>query len=121
MVSKQDLDSVRGQQGFGSSGGYSLVELLVVIAVIAIVTGTVVFQFTSAREAYNADDAAYKVMNYFREANSRAVSDHHSFRVTINKTTNTISLIDERTLASGNNEGETVSGDDVLVKSEPVG
>src|SRR5215831_18059875 len=119
MVSKQGLD--RGAQKFGSSSGYSLVELPVVIGVIAIVTATVVFQFTNTREAYNADDAANKVMSYLREANSRAVSDHHSFRVTVNNATNTISLIDEKTLASGNNDGETVSGDDVLVKSEPVG
>src|SRR5262245_19806540 len=94
--------------------GFSLIELLVVIAVIAIVTATAVFQLTNTREAYNADDAANKVMSYLREANSRAVSDHHSFWVTINNSTNTISLIDEKTLASGNNEGETVSGDDVF-------
>jgi len=101
--------------------GYSLVELLVVISVIAIVTAIAVFSFTNTREMYNADDAANKVVNYFREANSRAVSNHHSYRVTINNSTNTISLIDEATLKSGNNDGETISGDDVLVKQEPVG
>ena len=102
--------------------GYSLVELTVVIAITAIVTAIVVMQFTNTREMYNADDAANKVMNYLREANSRAVSNHHSYRVTINQNTNTISLIDEKTSAGGgNNDGESISGDDVLVKSEPVG
>ena len=101
--------------------GYSLVELLVVISVIAIVTAIAVFSFTNTREMYNADDAANRVVNYFREANSKAVSNHHSYRVTINNITNTISLIDEVTLASGNNDGETINGDDVLVKQEPVG
>src|SRR5262252_1084265 len=101
--------------------GYSLVELLVVISVIAIVTAIAVFSFTNTREMYNADDAANRVVNYFREANSKAVSNHHSYRVTINNSTNTISLIDEVTLASGNNDGETINGDDVLVKQEPVG
>jgi prepilin-type N-terminal cleavage/methylation domain-containing protein len=108
--------------GLQSPNGFSLIELLIVITVVAIVTAIAVFQYASTRTAYNADDAAYKVMSYFREANSRAVSDHHSFRVTINNTTGTISLIDEKTIAGGgNNNGETISGDDVLVKSEPVG
>src|SRR5260370_895302 len=120
MVSKQDLD--RESPSSGSSSGFSLVELLVVISVIAIVTAISVFNFTSTREAYIADDAANKVMSYFREANSRAVSDHHSFRVTINNSTGTISMIDEKTSSGGGNgDGETVSGDDVLVKSEPLG
>jgi prepilin-type N-terminal cleavage/methylation domain-containing protein len=108
-------------KGLEQPEGYSLVELLVVISVIAIVTAIAVFSFTNTREKYNADDAANKVMNYFREANSKAVSNHHSYRVTINNSTNVISLIDEVSLRSGNNDGETISGDDVLVKQEPVG
>jgi prepilin-type N-terminal cleavage/methylation domain-containing protein len=102
--------------------GYSLVELLVVISVIAIVTSIAVFSFTNTREKYNAEDAANRVMNYFREANSKAVSNHHSYRVTINNSTNVISLIDENTTTGGgNNDGENIGGDDALVKNEPVG
>jgi|SRR5262249_2792348 len=121
MVTEKNISSTE-RRGLRSDRpeGFSLIELLVVITVIAIVTGIAVFQFVNTREAYNADDAAYKVMNYFREAYSRAVSDHHSFRVTINNSTGIISLIDERTFG-GISNGENLSGGAVLVKSEPLG
>jgi prepilin-type N-terminal cleavage/methylation domain-containing protein len=121
MVTENSQSSIERTGGFcDPAEGFSLIELLIVISVIAIVTGIAVFQFAGSREAYNAEDAAYKVMNYFREANSRAVSDHHSFRVTINTSSNTISLIDEKTF-SGITDGEALSGGAVLVKSEALG
>jgi type II secretory pathway pseudopilin PulG len=103
-----------------SSRGVSVVETVIVLSVIVILAGSVVFQFTSSKETYNAEDAANKLVNYFREANNRAVSDHHSYRVVINLGSGMISLIDERTSATGNTDGDTVSGDDLLVKQEPV-
>lgn len=106
-----------------SSRGVTMIELLIVVAIIAIVSSFAVIQFSRTQESYNADNAAYKILNYCREASSRAVSDHHSYRVVINTNTNYISLINENTndLGTGNGEGATVAGDDVLVKSEPVG
>jgi Tfp pilus assembly protein FimT len=104
-----------------SSRGVSLVEVLIVVAMIATLTAVAMIQFSATNESYNADDAAYKILNYCREASSRAVSDHHSYRVVINTATNNISLINENSFATGNGEGATLSGDDVLVKQEPVG
>jgi prepilin-type N-terminal cleavage/methylation domain-containing protein len=121
MITEKKVSSIKRLRPLcDRAEGFSLIELLVVISVIAIVTGIAVFQFTNTREAYNADDAAYKVMNYFREANSRAVSGHHSCRVTINNSTSTISLIDEQRFAAIT-DGENLVGPAVLVKSEPLG
>src|SRR5262245_58874442 len=86
---------------WSSARGVSIVETVIVLAVLIILASAVVFQFTQTREAYNADDAANKLVNYFREANSRAVSDHHSFRVVINLNSGNISMIDEQTSATG--------------------
>ncbi|HWX40128.1 MAG TPA: prepilin-type N-terminal cleavage/methylation domain-containing protein [Blastocatellia bacterium] len=107
-------------RAWNSSRGVSIVETVIVLAVLAILASGAIFQFGSSREAYNADDAANRLLNYFREANSRAVSDHHSFRVVINLSSGNISLIDEKTSATGNDDGDTVSGDDLLLKREPV-
>jgi type II secretory pathway pseudopilin PulG len=103
------------------SAGFSVIELLIVFVVIGIIAGMAILQYSSTKEALNADDAAYRVLNYFREAGQRAASDHHSYRVVINTTTNRISMINENTFATGNGEGDTVAGDDVMVKQEPAG
>jgi len=103
-----------------SETGYSIVELMIVTAVIAIITAGVIVAFQPTKTAISSTDAAAQVVNYLREANARAVADHHSFRVVINTNTNKISLINENTSGSGNNEGDAVSGDDVLVKQEPL-
>jgi Tfp pilus assembly protein FimT len=110
-----------------SCRGVSIVEILIVVAMIAIITAISVIQFTRTADSYDADNAAYKILNYCREANGRAVSDHHSYRVVINTNTGNISLINEvlpttptgATCTCG--EGDTVTGTDVLVKQEPVG
>jgi prepilin-type N-terminal cleavage/methylation domain-containing protein len=104
-----------------SQRGVSLVEILIAMSMIAILGGVAVLQFSATNESYNADNCAYKILNYCREASSRAVSDHHSYRVVINTNTNNISMINEMSSASGNGEGDTINGDDVLVKQEPVG
>ena len=103
-----------------SETGFSIVELLIVTAIITIITAGVIIAFAPTKVAISSTDAAAQVVNYMREANARAVGDHHSFRVVINLNTNKISLINENSSASGNNEGDTISGDDVLVKQEPL-
>jgi type II secretory pathway pseudopilin PulG len=98
-----------------------MIELLIVFLIIGILAGFAIIQYTATREALNADDAAFRVLNYLREASERAAADHHSYRVVINTTTNNISLINEKSFATGNTEGDTITGDDVLVKQEPAG
>ncbi|HEY6332672.1 MAG TPA: prepilin-type N-terminal cleavage/methylation domain-containing protein, partial [Blastocatellia bacterium] len=96
-----------------SCRGVSIVEVLVVVAMIAILTAVSILQFTRTSDSYNADNAAYKILNYCREASGRAVSDHHSYRVVINTNTNNISLINEVLPSTGPctcGEGDTVTG-----------
>lgn len=107
-----------------SCRGVSVVEIVIVTAMIAILTAISVLQFTRTAESYNADNAAYKILNYCREANGRAVADHHSYRVVVNTNTGNISLINEVLPSSGTctcGEGDTVTGTDTLVKQEPLG
>ncbi|MGH9760514.1 MAG: pilus assembly FimT family protein [Blastocatellia bacterium] len=109
-----------GRDGMNADSGFSLIELMIVITMIGILTGIAIIAFSASKNAYAADDQANAVVNYFRDASSRAIADHHSYRVVINLNTKTITEINENSIATGNTDTDTLTGDDTLVKQEPL-
>jgi len=91
-----------------SQAGFSVIELIIVISVLAILSTIAVVTFWSSRK-YSAEDQARKIIDVFDEARQKALNQRKTFRVEINKTKNELRLIDE---------GEDVStaNDDKILK-----
>lgn len=93
----------RGEKGF------SLIELLIVVALILIMAAVSLFALTGHKAMYKTDDQALQIIDVLRAAALRAVTQRQTIRVEINLTTNRIQVIDENTPA--------IAGDDVVVRS----
>jgi prepilin-type N-terminal cleavage/methylation domain-containing protein len=75
--------------------GFSLVELLVAIGVMAIIAGFAVFMFAGNRNAYRTDDQAFLILDYLRDASRRAIAEKRPYRFEIDLTSNCVRLIKE--------------------------
>lgn len=93
-----------------SAAGFSLIELMIVLVIIAIVSSFAVMSFT-ADKLYDADKQALGIIDLLHEARQRSLSQRNSMRVEINQTKNSIRLIDEK--------GPNDASDDVEIKSVP--
>jgi prepilin-type N-terminal cleavage/methylation domain-containing protein len=97
--------------GRNSQSGFSMIELMVVVIIIAIMTGITVFSFRSNKRGYVADDEATKILSFFREAYQRALSQRQAQRITIDLNNNLIKLADMGLLPGGD---ETIINRGVL-------
>lgn len=88
------------------NGGFSIVELLMVVAVIAILAVFTVMTI-SVKEVYNADDRAYVVLDFLKEARQRALTQREVMRVEINRDRGVIRLINE------NNRGDITDDEEI--------
>jgi prepilin-type N-terminal cleavage/methylation domain-containing protein len=92
------------------SAGFSLIELMIVLVIIAIVSSFAVMSFT-AEKLYDAEKQALGIIDLLHEARQRSLSQRNTMRVEINQTKNSIRLIDEK--------GPNDASDDVELKSVP--
>ncbi len=91
-----------------SEQGYSLVEMLIVVAIIGILSAVTVMSL-SATKKYNAENQALTLLDFMREAQQRALSQKKTMRVVINSSDRNINLINENDAATAN--------DDTIIKS----
>lgn len=89
--------------------GFSLVELLVVVAISVILTTITVLSLRSNKRSFAADDEATQVVSFMREAYHRALSQRQTMRVTIDRNNNVVRLMDEGLLPGGD-EVEIIRG-----------
>lgn len=91
--------------------GHSLVELLIVLGALAILSAISVPYFFSHGDLYKSEDQALKVLDLFREAGQRALTQRTIVRVELdgNPTPPVLRMIDE----NGANP-------DVLIKTIPM-
>lgn len=75
--------------------GFSLVELIIVMAIVLIMSGIAVFSLSANKESYKTDDEALMILDLLQEARFRALSQRETIRVEINLVTNQARLIDE--------------------------
>lgn len=93
-----------------SNAGFSLMELLIVFAVLAVLTAVSLPYLYSSRTLYRSEDQALKVMDLMREAGQLALTRRRAFRLEIDLTDNALLIIDET----------TAGVPDTLVKSIPL-
>ena len=85
-----------------------MIELIIVVLVVGILSVLTLMAFKGEKK-FLADSQAYIILDVFNEARQRALTQHETMRVEINKTTNTIRLISEN--AAGD------AADDQIVKT----
>lgn len=89
--------------------GFSIVELIVVLSVLAIMTAISIPYIWNYKKVYKSEDQALKMIDLMREAGQLAVTKRRTVRYEIDLTDNAILLIDQSTSASG-----------VLIKKVPL-
>lgn len=94
------------------NGGFSMIELLVVMALVMIMSGTVFYYLNATQTLYNADEQALKISDILQEARQRSLTQRETMRVEIDLTDSVVRLIDE-------NDATTVN-DDSLVRTLPI-
>jgi prepilin-type N-terminal cleavage/methylation domain-containing protein len=92
--------------------GFSLVELIVVMVIIAIMTGVTIFALRGNKESYKTDDQALQILDMLQEARFRALSQREIMRVEINLATYQVRLIDEN--------DPLTADDDTVVRILPI-
>lgn len=94
----------------GSDAGFSVIELLVVVGLIAIMSTMVLIYANAYQKLYKPDDQALQLSDMLQEGRQRALTQRRTMRVEINITNNTAKLYDE-------NRDGTSSADDFLIKA----
>lgn len=77
------------------SRGFSMVELLIVLAIITILLGISLFYLSGHERLYRPDEQALKIIDIFQEARQRSLTQRETMRVEIDLTDNLVRLIDE--------------------------
>ncbi|MEP6902540.1 MAG: prepilin-type N-terminal cleavage/methylation domain-containing protein [Actinomycetota bacterium] len=77
------------------SRGFSIVELLIVLAVISILSGISLFYLSGHQRLYRPDEQALKIIDIFQEGRQRSLTQRETMRVEIDLTDNIVRLIDE--------------------------
>ena len=85
---------------FKIESGFSVVEILVVLAVLAILTAISLPYIYSYKKLYKSEDQSLKVIDVMREANQLAITRRRTMRLEIDLTDNAIVLIDENGAAA---------------------
>jgi prepilin-type N-terminal cleavage/methylation domain-containing protein len=75
--------------------GFSLIELLVVLGIIAIMSTVSLIYFTSTKQLYKADEQGLQIVDLIQEARQRALTQRETMRVELDLSSNIARLIDE--------------------------
>lgn len=82
------------------SAGFSIVELLVVLGIIALLSAMALPYIVNYKKRYKSEDQALKVMDLMREAGQLALTQRRTIRFEIDLTDNAALLINENPLGS---------------------
>ncbi len=94
-------ESGNPQSWLGEPDGFSVIELLIVFAIVIVLTAAAVFTLSPQRRAYRTDDAAGQVTNFLRDAYQRALAQRQTMRVQVDRANMLIKIIDENRLPVG--------------------
>lgn len=100
-----------------SQRGFSVIELLIVMAIIAIMIGIALFSLQTSQRALAVDNAGAQLVDVLRFAKQRALAERQVMRVEVTpgsgSTPGTIQVIDQETLGAG-------STDDFVCRNETL-
>lgn len=91
------------------SRGFSIVELLVVLALVGILSVASLFYFLGHRRLYRPDEQALRIVDALQEARQRSLTQRETIRVEIDLTDRLVRLIDENS--------PTTAEDDQVIRS----
>lgn len=77
--------------------GFSVIELLVVLAIIGTLSGVSLFYLTSHRRLLKPGEISLQVADVLQEARQRALTQRETIRVEIDVEDNVVRLVDENT------------------------
>jgi type II secretory pathway pseudopilin PulG len=95
----------------GGEVGFSVLELVAVMAVMGIMLGLALWQYVPRKRAFAADDAAVQVLDFVRTANQRALAERQTMRLEVDLANRRIKITDEN--------GPGVA-DDAVVREEAL-
>lgn len=87
-----------------SAAGHSLVELLIVVAIVMIMMSFVLFGVTGHKNAYKSDDETMRILSVLREASQMALTQRQPMRVELDATNKTIKIYDENLAGAGDDQ-----------------
>lgn len=103
-----------------------MVELLIVMAVIAVMSAVSLFYLKGHQKLYKPDEQLLRIADILQEARQRAMTQRETIRVEFDKTANIVRLLDENTSTSGNADDKEVrrlsllSPSDVRIDQAPT-
>lgn len=98
--------------GSENQSGFSLVEVLIVLALILLIGSSAAFYLNAHKKLYKPDDQTLLIADILQEARQRSLTQRETMRVEIDLTDNQIRLIDENTVRTAD--------DDKVLKVLPV-
>ena len=119
---------INGRMGRRVERGFSVLEILVVVAILAIMIGVALFSLPTAQRALAPDNACDQIVDVLRFAAQRALAARQGMRVEITAGTATtpgkIVVVDEGLIAAGDEEtirSESLApNDEVTVNTNPA-
>lgn len=93
-----------GKQNKESPNGFSLIEVLIVIAIISILTAISMVYLTASQKLYKPDTQSLEIADFFQEARQRSLTQRETMRVEIDMDDNIVRLIDENTIATADDD-----------------
>jgi prepilin-type N-terminal cleavage/methylation domain-containing protein len=91
------------------SRGFSIVELLVVLAVIGVLSAASAFYLAGHQRLYRPDEQSLRIVDLMQEARQRSLTQRETMRIEIDLTARLVRLIDENS--------PSTADDDRLVRS----
>ena len=103
--------SLRGGEKRRKTAGFSMIELIIVLIIVAVLSAISLPYIYQSRRVYRSEDQALKVMDLMREAAQLAITRRRTFRLEVDTTSNLLLIIDE------NGAG---AADDTEIKAIPL-
>lgn len=80
--------------------GFSIVELIIVLAIIAIASGISLFYLSAHQRLFKPDEQTLQIGDLMQEARQRSLTQRETIRVEVDLTDNIARLVDENTTST---------------------